>query len=174
VVEDGGQHGSGFPPFNQTDTFVSQVFWLVVTFGLLYFAATTFILPKVRKALADREGAIKRDIAEAAAASAKADAAAKALEARIAEAKGRARDSAAKAKLAADKVIASETAKVEADLGAKLAAAEKSIAEVRTRAMANVSSVAEDAAAAITEKLAGARPSADVVKKAVASVMSGG
>jgi F-type H+-transporting ATPase subunit b len=170
-----GEHASaGFPPFDQIDTFPSQIFWLVVTFAVLYFCAANWLLPKVKKAIADREGAIAKDVADAAAASQKADAATKALEARIAEAKARSRDSAAKAKAEADAKAATETAKVEADLATRLAKAEARIADVRKAAMSNVSTVAEDAAAAITEKLAGIKPSADAVKKAVAGAMSRG
>lgn len=169
-----GEHvSSGFPPFNQIDTFPSQVFWLVVTFGLLYFVATFWIIPKVSKAIADRDNAIAKDVADAAALSAKADASVKAFEARIAEARARARDTAAKAKSEADAKIAAETSKVEADLASRLSAAETRIADVRRKAMANVSTVAEDAAAAIAEKLGGVKPSADAVKKAVAGAMRG-
>jgi F-type H+-transporting ATPase subunit b len=66
--------GSGFPPFDQImDTGVSQVFWLIVTFAVLYFAVANVFLPKIRKAVEDRDGAIKRDVAEAAVLSGKAD-----------------------------------------------------------------------------------------------------
>jgi len=162
---------SGFPPFNQIDTFPSQIFWLVVTFGLLYFCASLWLLPKVSKAIADRDDAIAKDVADAAALSAKADASVKAFEARIAEAKGRSRDTAAKAKSEADTKIAVETAKVEADLAKRLSDAEASIAAVRAKAMTNVSAVAEDAAAAIAEKLVGVKPTSAAVKKAVAAAM---
>lgn len=165
---------SGFPPFNQVDTFPSQIFWLAVTFGLLYVLAATWIIPKVRKAIADREGSIAKDVADAAAMSGKADGAVKAFEARIAEAKARARDTANKAKAEADQKIAAETARLEADLAAKLGAAEVRIADVRKAAMANVSTVAEDAASAIAAKLGGAAPAPAAVKKAVADAMAKG
>ncbi len=169
-----GEHASSsFPPFDQIDTFPSQIFWLVVTFGLLYFVAAYWILPKAAKAIADRESAIAKDVADAAALSAKADASVKAFEARIAEAKGRARETAAKAKSEADAKIATETAKVEAGLATKLADAETRIAATRTKAMANVSTVAEDTVSAIAEKLSGVKPDAGAVKKAVADAMRG-
>jgi F-type H+-transporting ATPase subunit b len=174
VAEEEHAGGGGFPPFDQIDTFPSQIFWLAVTFGVLYFAASYWILPKVKRAIDEREGSIAKDVADAAAASNKAEAATKALEARIAEAKARARDTANKAKAEADKKIAADTARVEADLAAKLAAAETRIADVRTKAMSNVSTVAEDAAAAIAEKLSGAKPTPASVKKAVASAVAGG
>lgn len=169
----GAEHASSsFPPFDQVDTFASQIFWLVVTFGALYLFATYWLIPKVGKAIADRENAIARDVADAAALSGKADESVRAFEARIAEAKVRSRDTAAKAKAEADARIAAETARVEADLASRLAAAETRIADVRKKAMANVSSVAEDAASAIAEKLGGVKPAPDAVRKAVAGALA--
>ena len=68
---------------------------------------------------------------------------------------------------------ASALAAKEAELNARLAAAEARISDTRTKAMANVSAVAEDAAAAIAEKLTGAKPSPAAVKAAVAGAMGG-
>ena len=166
--------GSGFPPFDQImDTGVSQVFWLIVTFAVLYFAVANVFLPKIRKAVEDRDGAIKRDVAEAAVLSGKADESVKQFEAQIAAARANARDTASKAKAEADARTAAATAAKEAELTARLAAAEARISDTRTKAMANVSAVAEDAAAAIAEKLTGATPSPAAVKAAVAGAMGG-
>ena len=165
--------GGGFPPFDQIDTFPSQIFWLVVTFAVLYFAASRFFLPRVRKAIEDRDGAIKSDVAKAAALSAKADESVKQFEAQIAAARANARDTASKAKAEADAKTAAATAAKEAELNARLAAAEARISETRAKAMANVSAVAEDAAAAIAEKLSGVKPSPAAVKAAVSGAMGG-
>ncbi len=164
--------GSGFPPFDQIGEFgVSQVFWLIVTFAVLYVAVANVFLPKIRKAVEDRDDAVRRDVAEAAALSAKADESVKQFEAQIAAARANARDTAAKARADADAKTAQATAAKEAELNARLAAAEARIAETRARAMANVSAVAEDAAAAIAEKLTGVKPSPAAVKAAVSGAM---
>jgi F-type H+-transporting ATPase subunit b len=176
VATETAEHASsgGFPPFDQiATTGISQVFWLVVTFAILYIAVAFVFLPKIRKAMEDRDGAIKKDVAEAASLSAKADASVKEFEARIAAARANARDTASKAKAEADAKTAAETAKVEAALNARLAAAEASISATRAKAMTNVAAVAEDAAAAIAERLTGVKPAAASVKKAVASAMGG-
>jgi len=143
-----------------------------VTFGLLYFAATFWLLPKVKKAIADRETSIAKDVSDAAALSGKADAAVKALEARIAEAKSRSRDTAAKAMSEADGRIAAETARQEAELAKRLSGAEASIAGMRAKAMTSVAGVAEDTAAAIVQKLAGTAPAPAAVKKAVSTALN--
>ena len=170
----GHEVSSGFPPFDQIGTFgVSQAFWLVVTFAVLYVAVAYVFLPKIRKSVESRDGAIKEDVAKAAALSAKADESVKKFEAEIAEARARARDTAAKAKAEADARTAAATAVEEAKLNAHLAAAEAQISDNRAKAMANVSAVAEDAAAAIAEKLTGIKPAAATVKSAVSGAMGG-
>jgi F-type H+-transporting ATPase subunit b len=174
VATESGEHSGGsFPPFEQLDTFPSQIFWLAVTFFVLYVAVSRVFLPKLQKALEDRDGAIAADVSAAAALSTKADQSVKALEAKIAEARAGARATADKAKAEADKEAATQTAKVEAELNARLAAAEARISDTRTKAMANVSAVAEDTAAAIAEKLTGVKPAPGAVKTAVAGAMGG-
>lgn len=170
----GHEAGSGFPPFDQIGDFgVSQIFWLIVTFAVLYIAAAYIYLPKIQKGVDDRDGAIKADVAKAAALSAKADESVKQVEAQIAEARARSRDTASKAKAEADARTAAATAAKEAELNARLGAAEARIAENRTKAMTSVAAVAEDAAAAIAERLTGIKPAAATVKSAVSGVMGG-
>jgi len=163
--------GGGFPPFDQIDTFASQIFWLAVTFAVLYFVMTYVLLPKLRAGLEDRDTAITGSIEKAAELSNEADAAVATFEADIAKARAAARDTASKAKAEADARISAQTAKVEADLAAKLEKAEAQIADVRAKAMSGVSEVAEDAAAAIVEKLTGAKADPAAVKAAVSNAM---
>jgi F-type H+-transporting ATPase subunit b len=155
VETEPAEHAIRFAPFDQIDTFPSQIFWLVVTFGVLYFASSNWLLPKIRKLLADRDGVIAADVAAAAAASAKADTAVQELEASIASARARARDTAAKARAEADAKVAAETARQEAELNTRLGASEKRIGEVRTAAMANVAGISKSVADAMVAKLMG-------------------
>lgn len=170
---DAHESGGSFPPFDQIDTFPSQIFWLAITFGLLYFVMAYVFLPKVRKSLEDRDTTITGSIEEAAALSKQADEAVTAFESDIAKARAAARDTASKAKAEADARIAEQTTKVEAELAAKLEKAEAEIAEVRAKAMAGVGDVASDTAAAIVEKLTGAPADPASVKSAVSNAMGG-
>ena len=61
--------------------------------------------------------------------------------------------------------------KIEDELNAKLAEAEKTIAATKQAAMANVRAIAQDAAGAIVERLIGAAPSDKAVADAVADVL---
>ena len=56
-------HG-GFPPF-QKDTFATQLFWLVISFVLLYALVAKIGLPRIRAILADRQRRIDDDFSEA-------------------------------------------------------------------------------------------------------------
>jgi len=175
VATEAAEHASsgGFPPFEQIDTFPSQIFWLAITFGVLYFVLSRVFLPKIRTAIANREEAIAADLAGASALNAQAETSVRTFEAQIAEARARARDTASKAKAEADARVAAETRKVEAELAERLTAAETRIAALRADAMANVSTVAEDVASDIVEKLTGASPDASKVKQAVSTALVG-
>ena len=56
--------GGGLPQFN-TDTFASQLFWLTISFGLLYFFFAKSSLPKLSATIEDRLTTIKTDIEQA-------------------------------------------------------------------------------------------------------------
>jgi F-type H+-transporting ATPase subunit b len=150
-----------FPPF-QSETFPSQLVWLALTFGLLYLFLSRVALPRLGGVIEERHKRIAKDIAMAAASKKSADDAQAAYETALAEGRKNAQ---AIAQQARDKLTAEADAKrkaVESDLSAKLNAAEQQIAATKKSAMANVESIAADAAAVIIERLTGraAQPSA--------------
>ena len=55
-----GEHKAAFPPFNP-QTFASQLFWLVVTFVLLYAIMAKVALPRVGGIIANRQKHIADD-----------------------------------------------------------------------------------------------------------------
>ena len=143
-----------FPPF-ESSTFVSQIFWLVVVFGLLYWLMSRIALPRVGAILETRRGRIEGDLAEAERMQAQAKAASEAYDKKLADAKTNAQTVAQKTH---ETLLAESEARrhaLEADLNGKLAAAEAQIAETKTRAMGSVEGIARDAAAAIVEHLTG-------------------
>ena len=167
-------HGSAatpFPPFN-TATFPSQLFWLVVLFGLLYIVLSRFILPRLGGVLEHRESTIANDLDEAARMSDQAKQAQKAVEVSIAQAHAKARETADKARLKIDQSIAKETAKVDEELEAKLSKAEERIAKLRADAMKNVETIASDTTDAILGRFGVSAPAAGV-KSAVKDALSG-
>ena len=169
---DAAQHAGGgaFPPF-AAESFPSQLFWLALTFGFLYFFMSKVVVPGVGGLIADRAARIAKDLDEAAAAKTKAEAAGVAYEQALSEARGKAQ---AIAQSTRDTVNASSEAKrktVEAELAAKIAASEATIAKAKAKAMSNVEAIATDAASSIVQQLTGIAPGAGMIASAVKTVM---
>src|SRR5476649_3002417 len=164
-----GGHG-GFPPF-QSQTFASQLVWLVLAFVLLYVLMLKVALPRVGAIIESRQKRIADDIADAGKLKVQSDEAVAAFEKALADARARAQTIANETR---DKQAAAAEARrktLEGELNAKLAEAEKTIATTKTAAMANVRAIAEDATRAIVERLIGSAPSDKAVAEAVAGVL---
>jgi F-type H+-transporting ATPase subunit b len=162
-------HG-GFPPF-QSQTYASQLIWLVVAFVLLYGLMAKWALPRVGAIIEGRQKSIDGDIAAAGALKAQSDEAVAAYEKALADARSRAQAIAneTRDKQAAAAEVRRKT--LEDELNVKLADAEKAIAATKTAAMTNVRGIAEDAARAIVERLIGTAPSDSAVTAAVADAL---
>ena len=165
----GGKHVV-FPPFNR-ETFASQLFWLAITFALLYLLMARFALPRVGSIIEARRSKIDSDLAAAAQLKTNAEAAMAAYEKALAEARARAQtiggETRAKLRVEADEARKA----LEAALNAKLAEAEKAIGATKTAAMTNVRGIAAEAAAAIVAKLTGTAPADRAVNEAVDAVL---
>ncbi|HEV2957742.1 MAG TPA: F0F1 ATP synthase subunit B' [Xanthobacteraceae bacterium] len=161
-----GGHKAPFPPF-QGETFASQLVWLAITFVVLYALAAKIALPRVGGIFAARRERVESDVGEARRLREDADAALAAYEKALADAHSRGQSIASEthARLTAE----GETRRkgLEAELNAKLAEAEKAIAATKQAAMANVRTIAAEAAAAIVERLIGAAPAEPAVAAAV-------
>ena len=161
----GGQKGA-FPPFDKT-TFASQLVWLAITFVILYLLISRVAIPRIGGILAARTQRIEGDFAAAQRMKEESEAALAAYEKSLAEARNRAHAIGTEIR---DKLHAEGEERrkaLEAKLNAQLAEAEQTIAATKTAAMANVRSIAVDAAAAIVERLIGTVPPAPAVAAAV-------
>ena len=166
-VPAGGAHGEsgGFPPFDSS-TFSSQIFWIVLTFGLFYWFMKRVITPRIGAMLDTRRERIAGDIDQASRAKAEADAAVAAYEQELAEARGNATAIGQKARDEAKAEAEAARKAVEASLDAKLEESERRIAAIKASAMNDVGAIAEETAAAIVEQLSG-RPARAEVAAAV-------
>jgi F-type H+-transporting ATPase subunit b len=169
-TEQKGGHEGGFPPFN-VHTFPSQIVWLAVTFVLLYALMAKWALPKVGRIIEGRQKRIADDLAEAGRLKARSDEALSAYEKALADARGRAQAIANETRERQAAEAEAARKRTEEELNAKLAQAEKTIATTKQAAMANVRGIAEEAAAAIVERLIGSAPSRDAVADAVAEAL---
>ncbi len=153
-TETGVPHKEVFPPFDPSH-FPSQLLWLAITFGAFYYIVSKLISPRLGGIIAAREGRIAGDLAEAKRMKDEADVAVAKYEAELAEARAKAQGIAREASDAAKAKADVERVALEADLSKKIAEAETSIAAIKTAALAEVETVAEDTAAEIVEQLTG-------------------
>ncbi|MEA2966653.1 MAG: F-type H+-transporting ATPase subunit b [Alphaproteobacteria bacterium] len=144
------------PQINQLPyIFASQLFWLAIVFGIIFFGIGRGMLPKIQGTVDARDKKIAEDLARAQAARAGADEteaawrarmdAARAEAARLAqEAKQEsARQTEAKVKAAADKI------------GLKVESAEKKIRDAALAARAEIEAVAAEATQEMVARLTG-------------------
>jgi F-type H+-transporting ATPase subunit b len=169
---DGGHHGGGFPPFEST-YFASQLVSLLIAFVALYIIVSRFALPRVGGTIEARHQAIEGDLAQAQKLKDESDAALKAYEAELAAARSRAQAIGNETREKLNAAAEAERKALEEKLAGKLAEAEKQIAATRTAAMANVRTIAADAAGTIVQQLTGASPDAATVKSAVEASLKG-
>jgi F-type H+-transporting ATPase subunit b len=155
-----------FPPLDHT-TFVPQLVWLALTFGLLYVLLKRIALPRVGEVIEERRERIDRDLAKAEALKVETEQALATYERALdeARARGNALAKEVQAKLAAE--VDAERAKLDAQITGLVSGAEARIAQERSRAMAGIGDIAGQTAGAIVAKLIGKEASADEVKRAL-------
>ncbi len=137
-------------------TFVPQLFWLAVTFLVLYLLMHLFALPRVGAVIAARRQRLDDDLARAAEIRAQAEAVMTAYEASLAAARAQAHQA---IRETAERVAA-EAAERQRQLGETLAeqtkAAELQIAAAKQQAFSEIRGVAIDVARSLAQKLTGA------------------
>jgi len=159
------------PQLEQIDTYLSQIFWLFVTFGFLYLVLWKAALPRVSTILQERQERIDEDIRKAEDFKREADEAIAAYEKLVADARIQAqaviRD--ANAAMAADAAARQDalTARIKVDV----AEAEARIDKARTAALENIQTVAVEVAQAATNRLIGKGVDTGNAEAAVAAAM---
>lgn len=158
-----------FPPFDST-TYGSQILWLAITFGLLYYMMAKYIVPRIGTILENRSNRIEQDMAEAQRLKEETDAAIADYEQALADAKSKAHGIAQEARDKAKAETDTAIAKVEGEMNDKIGAAEEQIAAMRDTAMAEVNTIASETTEAIVKALIGGRIAKGDIKKAIESV----
>lgn len=167
----GGEHHGPFPPFDSS-TFPSQILWLAITFGLLYFLLSRFALPRVGGILHERQHRILTDLGEANRLKSESEEAAAAYEQELAQARNNAAAIGQKARDAAKASADAKRAEAEASVAARIAEAEKQIADAKGKAMKDVGAIATETAEAIVRALVGGAIGKADIEKAVRAELS--
>jgi len=148
-------------------TYASQVFWLLITFGILYFGIGKGMVPRIIATVDAREARIASDLAAAEQARAAADAT---------EADWRAKMDAARAAALAEtnaaKAQAAQSAEIQvrhadAGLAERIAHHDLAIANAKAEAMSNLQSVATEVTQDLVAKLTGIQVTAEAASDAV-------
>jgi F-type H+-transporting ATPase subunit b len=156
------------------DTLSSQVFWLLVFFGLTFAFVGLGMVPKIMGTVDLRDQQIAGDLAAAQAARDAVVGEEEAWRKREAANRSAAQGVIGEAKDKAAGASAAKLAEAQGRLDASLAEAEAGIAAARNSALAEIEAVAADAARDIVARVAGAEIELAAAQAAVKEVMAHG
>ncbi|MFO6429354.1 ATPase [Erythrobacter sp. W302b] len=155
-------------------TLSSQVFWLLVFFGLTFVFVGLGMVPKIMGTVDLRDQQIAGDLAAAQAARDEATSQEEAWRKRENANRAAAQSVIGEAKAKAAAATSVKLAEAQTRLDGRLAEAETAIDAARTNAMAEIEAVAADAARDIVARVAGAEVEPAAAQAAVKEVMAHG
>jgi F-type H+-transporting ATPase subunit b len=164
---------TGLPQMS-TGSYPSQIFWLVVTFGLLFLVLWRVTLPMIEGAIGARRGKIEGDLSTAEDLRKDAAGALASYEAALTAARGRAVELAGENRKRVVADIERMKAAAETQAQAAMGEAEKRIAAERAKAVTGVKAAAAEAAADIVQRLIGSPVSIEDATAAVAAIEAKG
>ena len=154
-------------------TYSSQIFWLLLTFGFVFFVVGLGMLPKIQSTVQARDSKIAEDLARAKAAFARADEVEEEHRTRDNDARASAQAVVAAAKAAAAKDAEKKIAAEDKKIATKIAEAEEAIRASSARVLGEIEAVAADAARDMVAKISGASVGPDAATKAVKAALNG-
>lgn len=144
----------GLPQLNPND-FAPQLFWLAVTFTLLYVLMSRVALPRIGEVIEERDERIQRDLSTADRLKSETEQALQAYEKALADARSNASEIARETRDKLAKSVDAERADVESKLARQLADAESRIEETKTKALSSVNDIAGGVVGSIVTELSG-------------------
>ena len=152
-------------------SFPTQLFWLIVCFSILYLVMWKVVLPKIADVLRERQERMDDDLEKAEKLKADAQEVLEAYQKTMTEG----RNEAQSILRAAGEKISAENAARQDELSKRLATetaeAEARIAEAKQQALANIQTVAVEAAQAAAARIAGREVSSADAENAVSAVL---
>lgn len=146
------------PQLEQIATYPSQVFWLVVSFMVLFVIMWRIAVPRISDALEARQQRIDDNLERAAEIKKEAEAAIEAYEQSLAAARSEAQSAIAEANARLAEQAAAREAELAAKLQARVAESEADIAKATAEAIEGLRGTAIEVAAAAAERLIGQAP----------------
>ncbi len=139
------------------EIFWSQLFWLSLVFGIIFFAIGRGMVPKIQSTVDQRDQKIADELAAAERAKAEADDSEEAFRLRMDQSRAEAMKATAAAKAEGAKATEQKLAKADASIQAKLIKAEEKIRASRDEALAEIEAVAAELTQDIVSRLTGAK-----------------
>ncbi len=158
--------GPGFPPF-KSETFPSQLFWLAISFAVMFVILWRMAAPRIEGAMAARKAQVGDDLGAAEAHRKNAEKASADYEAALAAARAHAQSMAEDNHQRIRAEIDDAKAKAETEAQAAQSEAESRIAALKIEARGHVRTAARDAAVAIVARLTGDSVSGEDAARAV-------
>lgn len=155
AYDDTAQAASSGMPQLDLSTWTSQIFWLVLTFAILYFALSRFILPSLRDTISNRSDRIADDLDTAMRMKQDAEEAEKAYETSLRDARAKAMNVAESTRQSLDAEIRTELDAADAEAERESDVAEANIRDIKQAALSNIDAVAADVASAVVKELTG-------------------
>jgi F-type H+-transporting ATPase subunit b len=156
-----------------SDTIASQIFWVLIFFGFIFFVIGRGMVPKVMQTVEARDKQIAADLVAAEAARKGADAEEEAWRVQANQQRAEAQALIARAKADAAKATETRLAGANVVIDKRLAEADDRIAQARTSALGEIETVASEAASDIVARLAGVSVSPDAARAAVKEALHG-
>ena len=156
-----------------SQVFVSQLFWLAIAFGIIYFVIAKGMVPKIQSVIEDRDRKIAEDLAAAQRAREQAEASEGVYRERIEAGRGEALKVTQEAKHNAALDTEKKLKAVDKKIGARIVEAEAGIRAAAEKARRELEPVAAEAASELVAKLTGQKVSAKDAEPAVKAVLHG-
>lgn len=171
TAEHGGEHAKGGLPQLNPGTFPTQIFWLALSFGALYYLLSKKALPVVAQVLEERQSRISADLSKAASLKEEAEAVMATVDKAMAEARAQAQAVIAETVSAIEADNQAKQSALNAQIADRLREAETRIAAAKDQALANVRGEAAGIVREIASRLAGIDADPAQAEAAVAAVM---
>jgi F-type H+-transporting ATPase subunit b len=153
--------------------FWSQLFWLLLVFGIIYFAIGRGMVPKIQSVVDDRDKKIADDLAAAQKARDDAEAVEAAYRERIEASRADAMKLAAESKQDAAREVEKRLAAIDAETAKRTDEAQARIRDAAEKAREELEPVAAEAASQLVTKLTGRPVDAAEAQPAVKAVLNG-
>jgi F-type H+-transporting ATPase subunit b len=160
---------AGMPQLDPT-YWASQAFWLILVFSILYVSIAKFYLPKIKKNLDNRENQIKEDLDEANNLKNLSETKLKEYEITLENSKKEVIKILLESKNKLDKDIRNKKEVMEKEIEIEINKAQKEILDLKKNSINTISTISEEIASNIIEKISGDKLNESSVKAAVEDI----